>query len=200
MSAALQAHSVLEKPTSVRGVLKYGDVIQYLEAKYDFDQYNYGKHDGRDFDRWCDAKGYTERKKDPAGKHRSSSQIWFTEYRKDPNGMAMEPPRENFWHWMLSIIGIDAVKTTKPFVLPVGRLLDIYDTEIAPLLQLHYDKNYETMVELIKAQVADPDLQEAALQDYPKIDAKIPAYARQVLSYMREEFGEILKMRVPKRG
>lgn len=200
MSATMQAQAVLDKPKAVRGVLKYDEAIKYLETKYDFDQYNYSKHDGRDYDRWCDAKGYTERKKDPQGKHRSSSQIWFTEYRKDPNGMAKEPPKENFWHWMLSIIGIDAVKTTKPFVLPVGRLLDIYDAELAPLLQKHYDKNYETMVALIKEQVSDPDLQFAALQDYPRMDAKIPAYARQVLNYMREEFGEVLKMRVPNRG
>lgn len=51
------------------------------------------------FGRWCDATGRGQT--DPEGKHRNSSQVWYAEYRADPNGEAASPEYRDFWHWWL---------------------------------------------------------------------------------------------------
>lgn len=51
------------------------------------------------FGTWCDMMGYTGL--DPAGLDRNSSQIWYAEYKKHPEGDAKRPPYRDFWHWFL---------------------------------------------------------------------------------------------------
>ncbi len=58
-------------------------------------------HDGH-FYKWADAKGYGQI--DPAGEHRGSSNIWFTEYNNDPAGKASRPEYCDFWHVALDTI------------------------------------------------------------------------------------------------
>lgn len=55
----------------------------------------YGSHGH--FNQWCDATGRGQT--DSEGKHRGSSQIWYREYKDDPNGNAARPPYCDFWHW-----------------------------------------------------------------------------------------------------
>lgn len=67
------------------------DVMNYIDAKYGSDCYDvFGS--GKHFDAWCDAQGYGQ--KDPEGKKRSHSNIWFAEYQKNPDGQAKCPPYE----------------------------------------------------------------------------------------------------------
>lgn len=183
----------IEKPAAIKGVFSYDDVMKYLEVKYNFDQYNVSKNEDRHFDRWCDARGYTKKKKDSAGNYRSSSQIWWAEYQNDPEGMEKEPPQENFWHWLLQMVGMEKVTGGKPFDLPVGRLLDHYDTEIAPLLQPLYDKQYEASVEVIKRAVPPEHHRALLLMHKPK-KAELPDFAKKVLSHIRTDFGDTLTL------
>ncbi len=76
----------------------YHDSMAYLEEKYKFDSRDFSQCHGH-FGKWADAKGY--KGKDPEGKDRNSSQIWYAEYMADPNGDATCPPYEDFWHWMI---------------------------------------------------------------------------------------------------
>lgn len=85
-------------------------VVRVTDQPYDFSDlqdelkarginvYDVFKRTGS-FDNWCNRKGYG--KIDPEGKHRGSSQIWFAEYKADPDGACMEPPHANLWHFFL---------------------------------------------------------------------------------------------------
>ena len=93
----------LKKPTLTTEniqYLDYHDCCYYLEKKYGVDYHDWAKS-GFHFNKWADAKGYE--KKDSEGKDRSSSQVWFAEYKKDPKGMKARPPSQNFWHFLLDI-------------------------------------------------------------------------------------------------
>ena len=82
-----------------------------MKATYDeLEQHVWERHqivlrDVRDsdshFGQWADKKGYTINKKDPQGKYRSSSQIWWSEYMTDPEGNDTRPPYLDFWHWLI---------------------------------------------------------------------------------------------------
>jgi hypothetical protein len=54
------------------------------------------------FNIWCDAKGYGQ--KDPEGKDRGSSQIWFKEYKEDPTGDAVCPEYCDLWHFASDVV------------------------------------------------------------------------------------------------
>ncbi len=76
----------------------YHDLVEYLQTKYKANLHDFAKSH-RHFGQWCDRKGLP--KTDPEGKDRSSSQVWFAEYKADPEGEATCPPYQNFWHWMI---------------------------------------------------------------------------------------------------
>ena len=76
----------------------FSDLQDELKAR-GIDAYDVFKRCGS-FDKWCNRKGYG--KIDPEGKHRGSSQIWFAEYKVDPDGACKEPPHANLWHWFLN--------------------------------------------------------------------------------------------------
>jgi hypothetical protein len=73
------------------------EVMLYVEHRYQlhcYDVFESGKH----FDKWCDAKGYGD--KDPAGKKRDQSNIWFAEYQDDPHGNEDRPPLVTVLDWL----------------------------------------------------------------------------------------------------
>ena len=80
------------------------EVYDFTDLTRDFKSQGIDVYDvfGRSgaFDKWCDSKGYGQT--DPDGKHRGSSQIWFGEYQRCPQGAAKEPPHANLWHWFLN--------------------------------------------------------------------------------------------------
>jgi hypothetical protein len=91
----------MEKPGYVKkSFYDYHDIIKYVEEKYNFQSRDYAKKFPY-FYAWAQAKGYTNRKLDPAGKNLGSSQIWMSEFRADPEGEAKQPPYEDFWHFVL---------------------------------------------------------------------------------------------------
>lgn len=190
----------LEKPEPANGVFSYDTVIAYLENRYGFNQHNFSMNEHLHYDNWCDARGYTNRKKDPEGKHRSSSQIWFAEYRNDPEGLDKEPPVEDFWHWLLDFLGADKVFAKVPFQLPVGRMFDSWDTDVAPIMQVLYDKQNAAIIAGIERTVTDPEIRKQVLQTFKPKSATLPVYVKSILGYMRAEFGEILQITVPDRG
>ncbi len=66
------------------------------EMNIDESQFRDFKDSGCHFYKWCDSKGYGN--KDPEGKSRGSSQIWFKEYNQSPEGEASRPEYIDFWH------------------------------------------------------------------------------------------------------
>ena len=85
----------------MKEMYKYGEVIDFIEKKYEIDTRDYRKSHNQ-FGEWCDAKGYGM--KDPEGKDRHSSQIWYAEYTSDiANGRFTERPYEDFWHWVIDM-------------------------------------------------------------------------------------------------
>lgn len=85
---------------------KFYDFIEMcneIDGILGFDQRDAGKHyhpDSGDFYEWCDSKGYGE--KDPEGKYRGSSQIWFAEHQEEcRDGKWFRTPYMDFWHWQL---------------------------------------------------------------------------------------------------
>jgi len=77
----------------------YSEIVEYIEEKYSIKTRDYAglwKHSGD----WHRKRGHVG-KLDPEGKNLGSSQIWFKEYKEAPDGKAIEPPYEDFWHWMI---------------------------------------------------------------------------------------------------
>lgn len=79
------------------------DMCQEITKILGYNPRNCGKHfypETGSFDEWCDSKKYG--KKDPEGKHRNSSQIWYSEYKKDiQEEKWKDVPYMDFWHWQL---------------------------------------------------------------------------------------------------
>lgn len=79
------------------------EMCKIINKKLGYDQRDAGKHffpEAITFDEWCDLKKYP--KKDPEGKYRSSSQIWYEEFNKDIlEGKYKQVPYLDFWHFQL---------------------------------------------------------------------------------------------------
>lgn len=84
----------------------FSEMIEHVNKVLGYDQRQAGKHyfphlfpEISDFDSWCNSKGYGE--KDPSGKGRGSSQIWFAEYNKDMASGEWKTPEKapdmDFW-------------------------------------------------------------------------------------------------------
>lgn len=95
----------MEKPVKSKGVkivqegYSLKEVLRFIENKYKIDMHDY-LHSHSHFNTWADAKGYGDN--DPEGKKRNASQIWWAEYQADPQGNALRPAYQNFWHWFIS--------------------------------------------------------------------------------------------------
>lgn len=61
-------------------------ILQEIHKVDFWDYYN----SGSDFDNWCNLKGYG--KKDPEGKKRSASNIWFKEYQEEISNCVWKRP------------------------------------------------------------------------------------------------------------
>lgn len=71
-------------------VFNLWQILYILQKKHKVDFWDYYQS-GSNFDNWCDSKGYG--KKDPQGKRRGESNIWFKEWKKDiQNGNWKETP------------------------------------------------------------------------------------------------------------
>lgn len=97
--------STMVKPVPEnRPSLDFSDCTAFIEDKYGIDTRDYARSHLQ-FGEWCDAKGYGE--KDPDGNDRSSSQVWFAEFKKDvEDGAVVERPYQDFWHWLLEVCDI----------------------------------------------------------------------------------------------
>lgn len=182
------------KPKATRSVFKYGEVMRWLGAKYEFDQHNFSNYDGRHFDRWRDAKGYAQHGYNTPEEVKRS-QAMFTEYSNDPKGLPMEPERQNFWHWIIDHIGLDTVVHKKSFVLHVADILGKHDTEVAPTLQAEKDENYKAMIATLE-RVAPEGFAKMFQQQNKPPKADLPDFVKTVLGYLRTEFGDTIKFKV----
>lgn len=96
------------------------EILNYVKKKYKVDPwdfYNSGAH----FNQWCDGKGYG--KKDPEGKKRGDSQIWFKEYQNDPQGAAICPAYKDFFDWFFNEFDPEQVENENPFEFEVKQYL-----------------------------------------------------------------------------
>lgn len=110
----------LSKPTPNprNSIYDYHEVIGFIESKYKIRVRDFAGSTGH-FNKWATKKGY--KGKDSAGKDMGSSQIWFAEYQKDPEGAAKRPPYQDFWHWVLKQV---EVRRGSDGMLEVGEWLD----------------------------------------------------------------------------
>lgn len=80
----------------------FSECQNYIEEKYKIDIRDYSNQHIQ-FDEWCDLKKYGE--KDPEGKNRGSSKIWFAEYQKEiSDGVIIERPYQDFWHFICDTV------------------------------------------------------------------------------------------------
>jgi hypothetical protein len=196
---AMEQTLVKPKP-SAAGHYRYQDVIQYLENRYGFDSENASESETH-FEKWADAKGYTEKKKDPQGRHRRSSQIWYQEYQDDPEGAACRPKTRSFRLWLYWLGGAFLKRDVpdKPLTLNLELLLGHWDDTVAPVMGEVVSlcrRRITSQVEAIMDAEGLPAEYRArilrdALSEVP-VDARIPAFVRPILEYFRQEFGERL--------
>lgn len=106
-----------------KAVYDYDEVIRFIESKYKIKVRDFADSSSH-FNKWANKKGY--KGKDPAGKDRGSSQIWYAEYKKDPEGYAVCPPYQDFWHWILDQV---EVERGADIDLDVAEWLDDEDVE-----------------------------------------------------------------------
>lgn len=86
------------KPKTFPPAVDYHELIDALEVKHGYNVRDFSNHAGH-FWTWHASKGYPD--VDPQGKEVSESQIWFAEYRADPEGQAKRPEYQDFWHWFI---------------------------------------------------------------------------------------------------
>ena len=91
----------MQKPGYIKNLFyDYNTIIKYVEKKYNFQSRDYANK-FLFFHAWANSKGYTNGKLDSDGNDVGSSQIWFAEFEKDPEGAAKQPPYQDFWHFVL---------------------------------------------------------------------------------------------------
>ena len=95
----LKSTNSMKKPKlKTKTYYDYSELRAYLQAKYKVNLHDFAKAH-RHFGQWHKKRGLPQI--DPAGDNMGSSQIWFAEYKVDPEGEATRPPYQNFWHWMI---------------------------------------------------------------------------------------------------
>lgn len=95
----------LSKPKAkTRKALDWSECTAFIENKYKIQTRDFAKSHAQ-FGDWCDAKGYGS--KDPEGKDRGSSQIWFAEFQADIKaGKIEDRPYRDFWHWLIDVADV----------------------------------------------------------------------------------------------
>lgn len=113
-------------------------MLYILQDVHKVDFWDYYKSDS-DFNNWCDLKGYE--KKDPEGKKRSASNIWFKEYQEDiSNGVFKKNPYCCF--------------------------IDMFGEDIQDLGNDETDKIYEVFLDSIMERSIEDDQKEFGKNDY----------------------------------
>lgn len=92
-----------EKNNIRRRKLDYHEMMDYLEEKYNFKARGFsGIPSSVDVDNhftnWCNKHGLPQ--KDSEGKHRNSSQLFYTQYKEAEDGEKTKPPYMDFWHYL----------------------------------------------------------------------------------------------------
>lgn len=105
-------------------VFMFHKVINHMGKKLKVDPYDF-YNSSVHFDNWCDLKGYGN--KDPDGKKRSHSNIWYLEYQKDIDGKIKCPPH-------VCIMNVFA--DTYPELFPFEYIDDLEGTETYVSLSL----------------------------------------------------------------
>lgn len=86
--------------------LDYNQMMDCLERKYNFESrgftgipstMDYDNH----FNNWCNKHGLPQ--KDSKGKYRTSSQEFWSQYRKAEDGERAKPPYMDYWHYLTDI-------------------------------------------------------------------------------------------------
>jgi hypothetical protein len=189
---------VKPQPTA-EGHYLYSEVIRYLEARYGFRSEDSSESDGH-FEKWADARGYTEHKLDPQGNHRRSSTVWYDEYNDDPEGAARRPAARSLRNWICWAQNafMEYRIPDKPFTLNLGMMVDWgdWDNTVAPVmdmaLELTRERAHARISELLEREDVPLNYRERLLREplrgIPE-NARIPEFARPVLERMHEEFG-----------
>jgi hypothetical protein len=180
-----------EKNNIRRRKLDYHDMMEYLEEKYNFNARGFSGIPStidldRHFDKWCDKHGLPQ--KDSEGKHRSSSQEFYTQYKEAEDGEKAKPPYMDFWHYLCEYnddnvrnggyIHIPRTVDTSKDPSP-ERNLDMYRK-----LKAMYpkDKEINKNLDIVIAR------EEEALKN-PKVDPW-KGWKQQITDLIFEEFGE----------
>jgi hypothetical protein len=158
-------------------------MVEYLRLKYRFEPNDLARSDNH-FENWCRRKGYKSR--DPEGKHRRSSQMWYAEYCEDPKGGPTRPARESIFEWIAKVV-CKGDQNIKQFVLNIRYYLDLYDIVDAPAKQTEAER-INAMYKAYTAMVVPPEMKKF-LEKQLVPDAKLSQAVRKVLKHILEEFG-----------
>lgn len=93
----MRAFEISEDATG-KPVVTFNKLAEIFKKQHRIDLYDVYRA-GNHFDKWHRSKGYPIR--DEQGKHKNSSQIWFKEYQRDPEGVISSPAFFNFWHFCI---------------------------------------------------------------------------------------------------
>lgn len=85
-------------PVAFHPAVDFSQLMERLQNKHGYDYRDMADSNSH-FGKWCDAKGYGSH--DPNGNHRNSSQFWYAEYQRAPDGKAQRPPYQDVWHWFI---------------------------------------------------------------------------------------------------
>lgn len=173
-------------------VVKFDALDSHMKSK-GYDIRNWYKNSSH-FDKWCNKKGYG--KTDPAGNGRGSSQIWYAEYKADPEGEIKCPPYIDFWHFVR-----DLAKKRKV------RLIRVID-RMVPEKQIYTDQDRVAMVaNLARATFTDPSLityefvqaAKDVVEDMIKRNEAMPEAIAEIVAAIHKEYGGPIIVRMPSR-
>jgi hypothetical protein len=198
----MEATLVKPQPNE-EGHYDYRELILYLESRYGFESEDFSESHAH-FDKWADAKGYTKRKKDPEGKYRGSSQIWYQEYQDDPAGAACRPPARSLRKWLYWLGGAFLRRDVpdKPLTLNLSLLLGNWDETVAPVMgevvnlcRLRITNQVESLMDAEELPVEyRARILRDALSEVP-VDARIPDFVKPIFEHFRLEFGDRVVVR-----
>lgn len=175
-----------------KGRLNYSDAIEYLQAKFGFNAWDYRQSRGH-YEQWCRKHHKKTRNLDI-----SAQQALYSEYCAAPDGDVACPASENFWHWLMAYIELHKRPTQarlpSDFRLDIAHVLATYDQVEAPLLDTVDALNRPHLERALAA--LPEELRGRAQRQYAAKPNALPEFVRVILGHFQAEFGSVLKLDV----
>lgn len=77
------------------------EVMDFIDKKYKFNSSDI-YHSSIHYSNWCEKQGYTKKSKDSEGRDRNNSEIWYSQYKEDPEGEVLRPEYKDVIGWFIN--------------------------------------------------------------------------------------------------